>query len=194
MSSEVIIRQIREDAEKKIRSVREDAEKRRDEILNMALEEAELGSAALISEKKREFSEEERRLLSLTRLEANRLVREAKEEGIEKCILEAEKRLDNIYSDEKYPEILRKLIEEGANETGDGEVYVIARREDQRIVSEIISVYENIRLSDETITSTGVIIYSKNPEIRIDQTFRERLKRQKKQLIHDTAMMLYGRI
>ncbi|UUX92650.1 V-type ATP synthase subunit E [Methanoplanus endosymbiosus] len=194
MSAEAIMQEIRREAEERVAAVKKEAEEKNREIINEARREAEAEYAAVMKEGLREIREEERRLISLANLEANELVRQIKEKGISNCFSEAERILSEISSSGNYPAILARLIEEGKAAIGEDELFVLTRREDRELVKGLIPAFNGLNMDDVEIRDAGVVLRSARLNIRIDQTFPERLKRLKKRLTHDTAVMLYDRV
>jgi len=194
MSSEKIILEIRREAEERVAAIRKETEEGVQNIIDEAQKEAGAGYAAAMKKGIGEIREEERRLISLAGLEANELVRETKEKGISDCFSEADKRLSDISSSVNYPAILAGLIEEGKKAVGGDELIILTRREDLETVNGIIAGEKCLSSGEGETRDAGVIVLSEKLNVRIDQTFPERLKRMKKRLTHDTAVMLYGRI
>ena len=179
------------EAEERIAVIRKEAEERAKAITGEAEKEAKAGYDAVMKAGLKEIREDKRRLISLANMDARAVVRETKEKGIANCFFEAERRISEISSSGNYPLVLAMLINEAKLEAGESRVAAAVRREDRDLVNALVPDINGLYLSDEEIRDAGVVVYADELNVRIDQTFSERMKRMKKKLTHDTAMMLY---
>lgn len=194
MSSEAIIEEIRREAEERVAAVRKETEERKKAIREEAEKEAKAGYDAVMKAGLKEIRDEKRRQISLANMQAREVVRKAKEKGIANCFFEAERRISEISSSGNYPPVLALLINEAKKEAGESRIAAAVRREDRDLVTALIPDINGLYLSDEEIRDAGVVVYADEGNIRIDQTFSGRMKRMKKKLAHETAMMLYDRL
>jgi|Deesub1362A_J573_1020465.scaffolds.fasta_scaffold00261_4 V/A-type H+-transporting ATPase subunit E len=164
MGLDELIEDIRKDTEQKRDEILKKAREEADEILKKAREEADRILKIGEEDAKRLAESERRERISSARLQAGRIVAEAREEVVERAIARMWEFLAELKKRDEYREFLKNVIEQGRKELG-GDVKVSASPEDFEI---IMSLAPDAELS-EFDTKGGVVLTS--GKVWIDSTF-----------------------
>jgi len=194
---EKIIAKIEDDAKAEVERILNEAKAQAAEIRSEAEAKAKAKKAEIISRGKREAEQERARIVANAKLRARRTLLDAKEEVIKEAFSRAEKALADVAKEERYPEILKKLILE-AIETIGGDVEILARKEDKKILSKSFlqditkEAKVKVTLAKDTISSIGgVVVRSKDGKAEVDNTFETRLERISAELRSSVAKVLF---
>jgi len=196
MSMETIIARIKADTDAEVDRIRTEAEERRKAINDAAQIEADREYDRTIAEGRRTIKVVTSRILSQAVMDARRMVREEREKGIALCLSEAEKELNYRIQTTEYERILRNLIQEGIDDLGVDEGFVIPTERDRRLVQSILSTsperYGKFVVNPECVLSTGgVVIRSRDGKITLDNTIEARIERSRNDLVYIVAKVLY---
>ncbi len=194
---EKIIAKIEEDARAEAERILSEAKAQAEGIRKEAEAKAQARKAEIISRGKREAEQERARIVANAKLRARKALLDAKEEVIKEAFSRAEKALADVAKEERYPEILKKLILE-AIETLGGDVEILARKEDKKILSKSFlqeiarEAKVKVTLAKDTISSIGgVVVRSKDGSAEVDNTFETRLERISAELRSSVAKVLF---
>ncbi len=192
-----IIARIEEDAKAEVERILKDARTKAEEIRKEAEIKARARREEIVSRGRREAEQERARIVANAKLRARKALLDAKEEVIREAFTRAEKALAEVAKGERYPEILKRLILE-AIETIGGDVEVVAREEDKKILSRSFlqevarEAKVKVTLADDTISSIGgVVVRSRDGRTEVDNTFETRLERIKGELRSSVARVLF---
>ena len=194
---EKIIARIEADARAEAERILSEARAQAESIRREAEAKAGVRKAEIISRGRREAEQERARIVANAKLRARKALLDAKEEVIREAFSRAEKALAEVAKEERYPGILKRLILE-AIETIGGDVEVLARKEDRKILSKSFlqeiakQAKVKVTLAEETISSAGgVVVRSRDGRAEVDNTFETRLERIKSELRSSVAKVLF---
>jgi len=165
-----IIEDIEQETQQRRAEILEDARAQAEDILKRAEAEKERFATEYEEEARRLALSERRERLSGARLEARRVVVEAKEDAVKQAIDRLWEALEELRGSSEYEHMLKSAIEQGINELG-GSCVVHAARDDLEKVRELAAAYPNLVVSDELLDSRGgVVLVSADGGIRVDNT------------------------
>ncbi|NOZ58255.1 MAG: V-type ATP synthase subunit E [Euryarchaeota archaeon] len=194
---EKIIARIEEDARAEVDRIMSDARAKAEEIKKEAELRARAKKEEILSSGRREAEQERARIVANAKLRARKALLDAKEEVIREAFSRAREELAKVAGEERYGEILKKLILE-AIETIGGDVEIVARKEDKKILSKSFlqeisrEAGVKVTLAKDTISSIGgVVVRSKDGKAEVDNTFETRLERISSELRSSVAKVLF---
>lgn len=155
---------------------------------------AQAAYVAISADGRREAMARRRKLLAQAELAARGGVREVREEGIGRCFSGAKKHLSNLPHTPAYPDVLRRLIAEGQETVGPGELQVLFREEDQDAAETALVAFPDVTgalLREEAIDRSGGGIVVTCLSHRCDQRFSARFERMREHLTRETARILF---
>lgn len=192
-----IIARIEEDARAEVERILSEAKAQAEEIRSEAEAKAKTEKAEIISRGKREAEQERARIIANAKLRARKALLDAKEEVIKEAFSRAEKALEEVTKEERYPGILKKLILEATESIG-GDVEILARKEDRKILNRSFlaevsrEAKVKVALAKDTISSIGgVVVRGKDGRAEVDNTFETRLERVSSELRSSVAKVLF---
>lgn len=195
----LITDKILEDSESEINEIKGRAEKEASKILNEAKGRATEIRETILKEGKREAEQERKRIIADAVIKARKKKLEAREEVISKTFEEGEERIKKILKRKDYSKILENLIQESAIEIGGGDLVVILRDDDKRLV-ELDKIARDLKekvkitgmkLSKDSIASPGVIVRTKDGRVEVDNTLETRMRRMRNDLRLKVAKVLF---
>jgi vacuolar-type H+-ATPase subunit E/Vma4 len=197
MSMEKVIERIRVDSSRQASEIISSSKKEAEELLSASLTEAAAEQSRIRESGRKETASRVAQILAQGRLEAREIMRSAREELIARCFAKAEEELGRLPDTPIYTTILERLMLEGIDLIGGDEVWLMVNQRDQQLIEEIAGKftrqYPAIRISDQCLRSgAGIVIRSSSGKISVDNTFNARLLRMKKDLVFDTAEILFG--
>jgi len=136
-----------------------------------------------------------RKIHAKAHLAARTEIRNAREDGIALCFGRARRELSALPATPAYAGVLQRLIAEGQEIVGPGDVGVLYREEDEAAVCEALTVYPDIvaaLLREEATDRGGGGIVVTCQSHRCDQRFSARCERMRERLTRETARILYG--
>lgn len=196
MSVDAIIHRIREEAEKEVRAIRAEESCDVSNIRTRAEQDADSAYNHRISEGQREIRQYIASQQSKTRIEANRTVREAKEEIINHCFSEVSGYLTSIRTQKEYPGLFQCLLKECAENLGHEDILVHVHPDDRPLAEHsILALNEEgyfLWLSDRDIlTSGGVICERVSDLVSIDNTMETRFSRMEREMVIAASQILF---
>jgi len=194
---EKIIAKIEEDAKAEADKIISEAKAQAEEIRKEAEAKAKAKREEILSRGRREAEQERARIVANAKLKARKAVLDAREEVIKEAFSKAQEALAKIAKEERYPEILKKLVLEAVDTIG-ADVEVLARKEDKKIFTKAFlkeiekEAKVKVTLAKETISSIGgVVVRSKDGRSEVDNTFETRLERISSELRRKVAKVLF---
>lgn len=204
-----------QEVEKITSKILEEAKAKGAEIINQGkrdaeaiVEEAKVRSKAaedrILKEGARDAEQRKKRLVADATIKARKKKLDAREDIINEAFRRAEINLANIANSSKYPSILENLALEACLGVGDGDIEIITRKEDAKILEEKFPKLEkalkekgiNVRLSlsKESTNELGVIARSGDGRVEVSNTLESRLERIKPSLRLEVAKILLSEL
>ena len=191
-SVDVLCKKIIEDAQGQADAVITRARAKAAEELSLVRQEAEKMQQRLLREASQRAEGEQRKILSMVKLEIKRLYLSARQKVREKVFQQAVRGQEELRKSGNYPERLKKLAAEAIYVLELSEVEVYLGEEEYRLLGEkfaqSLSDYtrdafqKNVGVMvfpDSAIREAGVIVKSKDKHIIFDNTFSARFRRKK---------------
>lgn len=196
MTYEAIINRIRSEADNEVRAIEAEAACELTDIRNLAEQKAEDAYNHRMSEGWREIRQYIASQQSKTRIEAKRLVREAKEDMLQQSFTKTSRYLKDIRKSDTYPVILRRLLDECVLNLGTADLLISVHPADRDIVREIIDEYRkegySISLSTQPVDTDGGVIGERvSDRVIIDNTIEARFSRMHRDLIVAASEILF---
>jgi V/A-type H+-transporting ATPase subunit E len=206
---------VEQEVEKITSKILEEAKAKGAEIINQGkrdaeaiVEEAKVRSKAaedrILKEGARDAEQRKKRLVADATIKARKKKLDAREDIINEAFRRAEINLANIANSSKYPSILENLALEACLGVGDGDIEIITRKEDAKILEEKFPKLEkalkekgiNVRLSlsKESTNELGVIARSGDGRVEVSNTLESRLERIKPSLRLEVAKILLSEL
>ena len=186
MSAEKIIEQIKKDSQKEIKKIKTESEKKKKEIIDQAKKEGKLEAEKIREEGKKEAENTKKILISQANQKASRKKMQAREEIIEKCFREAEKKLLNIKGTE-YQRIVENLIKKSMEKISGEKIVYMSRKEDKKIAEKL-----DLKVAGKIEAVGGIVLSSSDGKITIDNTFEGIIKREKSEIRNRVGKILFS--
>lgn len=166
--------EIIEDIEQETQQIRakilEEGRAQADAILKDAEREKEKLILSYEEEAKRLAASERRERLSSARLDARRMIVEAREEVVQRAIHQLWDALESLRDSPEYQDMLRRALHQGVEELG-GSATVYAAPHDLEKVKALAAEFPNLVVSDEPLESRGgVVLVSSDGNVRFENT------------------------
>ncbi|MFH1722815.1 MAG: V-type ATP synthase subunit E family protein [Candidatus Altiarchaeota archaeon] len=173
-------------AEKEISAIKNASEHQESSILSDARNKAKEIKAEALSEGKARAESERRGALASARLEAKRILNQAREEAVNENLNEIREVLSQIRDDNRYPKILQNLVDEGLKELGDDSTVYVNKGDEKLVKAK--------KISEKEIESVGgVIIESSDGRIRVDSTIDSLFHQKTEYLRRQIFSELFGK-
>ncbi|NLV26813.1 MAG: hypothetical protein GXY48_06570 [Methanomicrobiales archaeon] len=196
MTVDAIISRIEKEVEEEIQAIRNEEYCEITNIRNLAEQKAEDAYNHRISEGWREIRQLVASGESRTRIDAQRKVREAREELISDCFEETRNQLRTIRRSDKYPVLLKNLLSDCIESLGNTEIVLFVHSDDRKIALDIINSLnkEGYSLSlspDPVLTDGGVICERVSDKVIIDNTVEARFSRMQRDMVITASSILF---
>jgi len=196
MSVETIINRIREEAETEIQAIRTEEAREVAAIRARAEQSAENAYNNRMAEGQREIRQLIASRESRTRIDAKRIVRQAREDVLNRCFDEVSAYLKTVRTRAEYPEFVHAMLEDSARNLGQSDIAVIVHPDDRSLAEECISRINkegfSLFLSDEQInTDGGVVCMRVADRVVIDNTVEVRFVRLEREMIVAASGILF---
>ena len=195
MGAEEIIARIRADAAAEAERIRLKADDEEARIRREGEAAAAREYAAICEAGGREAKARHRKILARAHLSARTAVREAREAGIAQSFGAAQHELSALPGTPDYAMVLQRLIAEGQEIVGPGDVRVLYREEDADAVRIALAGSPGITaavLREPPMDGAGGGVVVTCRSHRCDQRFFARCARMRERLTRETARILYG--
>lgn len=188
-SSEILLKEIREQSKAEAEAIIEQAEKESNRILKEAKVEAEKIRSEILHKAEVQASRIRKKILSGVHLEVKKQTLYAREEIMSRIFEKVEEKLEKFRLTKTYLPFLKKLIIEGVLALELNATKVIAGNVEKKILDrKFLSKIEreirehegkNVKLSllNETLTESGVILVSSDGRMRFDNRLSTRMHR-----------------
>ncbi len=171
MSLETVVEDIRDEARARAEEIRAEADERADEIIADAEADAEEIREEREAEVEREISQEREQRLSSAKLEAKQARLGARRDVLEDVHADVEEAIADLEGDRRE-ELTRELLDAAAEEFDDGaELRVYGRAEDQSLIEDILTEYDDATFAGEQECLGGVVVESEASRVRVNNTF-----------------------
>ncbi|WXG45984.1 MAG: V-type ATP synthase subunit E family protein [Candidatus Atabeyarchaeum deiterrae] len=183
-----IEKRIMDEAEEKAREITKEAEKARKQILEDKRKEGEIEADKITRSGTEEADSLKRQKAAEARLKAKQIIIAAREDLINEAILKTKEKLHGLTSSREYIDVLGKLIEEGAEGLGGGELEVVVAGKGTKVSVDLASIAKRVEKSTGKSTAIklaqgasssigGAIVRKADGSIMIDNTFEGRIER-----------------
>lgn len=122
--------------------------------------------------------------------EARELLYKKRTEIIDSVFDRVAARLEDYLKTPEYSKKLKKLINEGLNEVGDGDIHVFVDSNDMACAKEVLKENKGGFVIEESIEplSGGCIVMNKTNGLLADHSFKSRLERQRRGFLEYSRM------
>jgi len=186
MSAEKIIEQIKKDSQKEINQILKDAEKEAKIIIATAKEEATKQVEKISADGKIQSENITKIHVSKANQDMKREIMNAREKIIDECFVKAHHKLSTL-SEQKYKNIVRKLMREGQKKLSGDCTVKTSRPIDKQIAKDL-----GLQISGSVESSSGIILMSNDGRIQLDHTFDGILKREKEKIRIKVGKLLFS--
>jgi len=171
MSLDTVVEDIRDEARARADEIRSEADERAEEIIAEAEADAEDIRADREAEVEREIEQEREQRLSSAKLEAKQARLSARRDVLEDVHADVESAVAEI-DGERREELTRTLLSAAVSEFDDGaEISVYGRSEDESLIEDILTDYDDATFAGERECLGGVVVESEASRVRVNNTF-----------------------
>jgi V/A-type H+-transporting ATPase subunit E len=171
MSLDTVVEDIRDEARARADEIRAEADERADEIIADAEGDAEAIREDRESEVEREIEQLREQRLSSAKLEAKQARLSARRDVLEDVHSEVEQAIADLEG-ERREELTRSLLAAAVDEFDDGaDLRVHGRSEDQSLIEDILTDYDDATFADTHECLGGVVVESDASRVRVNNTF-----------------------
>lgn len=193
MAVEDILRALEEKTAAQIEAIQAEALQRVAEITSEVDRDAERTRRLKLKKIEDAVRSEATAIVYSASLKAKNELIKAQEETVDEAFRMAEKRLTELHRDERYPEVLGRLLD-GALEYFEGEVALQVRPDDRERVEEMLRQRQRpFRILDTPLeASGGLVASSPGGEVVVLNTFDSRLEKARDRLRLAISSTLFG--
>jgi len=170
MSLKTVVEDIRDEARARAEKIQADGEERADGIIAEAEADAEEIREEREAEVEREIAQEREQRLSSAKLEAKQARLGARRDVLEDVHDDVEAAIADLEGDRRE-ELTRELLAAAAEEFGDNELRIYGRAEDQSLIEDILTEYDDATFAGERECLGGVVVESEASRVRVNNTF-----------------------
>jgi len=186
MSVEKIIEQIKKDSNNVVEQILKESEKQATKIVNNAISKAKKESREILTNGKKQSESIKKILVSKENQNSKRKIIKVRESIIEDCFEKAQRKLLKL-EDEKYKQLITKLIKNGSKKLGGKCTVKTSRDIDKKIADEL-----GIKVTEKIDATGGIILKSINGKITLDNTFEGILEREKDRIRIKVGKLLFS--
>jgi len=171
MTLETVVEDIKEQARARAEEIREDAEADAERIRSEAEADAEEIREEILADAEKQIAQEREQKLSSAKLEAKQARLEARREVLQSVRADVEQEVADL-SGEDREELTDALLTVAAEEFGsDASVSVYGRGDDQSLIEDLLTEYENYEYAGEYDCLGGIVAESDQSRVRVKNTF-----------------------
>lgn len=191
MSLDTVVEDIRNEARERAKEIRSEGDARADQIIS----EAESDADEIIAEQEREteqaIAQEREQKLSSAKLEAKQKRLEARRDVLQDVRSSVEDSIATLEGDDRE-ELTRELLDAASEEFDDGDtVRVYGKPEDDALLTDIVSDYDNYEYAGEYDCLGGVVVESDQSRVRVNNTFDSILESVWEDNLQDISKRLF---
>jgi V/A-type H+-transporting ATPase subunit E len=191
MSLDTVVEDIRNEARERAKEIRTEGDARADEIIS----EAESDADEIIAEQEREteqaIAQEREQKLSSAKLEAKQKRLEARRDVLQDVRSSVEDSIATLEGDDRK-ELTRELLDAASEEFDTGDtVRVYGKPEDDALLTDIVSDYDNYEYAGEYDCLGGVVVESEQSRVRVNNTFDSILESVWEDNLQDISKRLF---
>lgn len=209
MSLDTVVEDIRNEARERAKEIRSEGDARADQIIS----EAESDADEIIAEQEREteqaIAQEREQKLSSAKLEAKQKRLEARRDVLQDVRSSVEDSIATLEGDDRE-ELTRELLDAASEEFEDNEglspsdhssgqepredgdtVRVYGKPEDDALLTDIVSDYDNYEYAGEYDCLGGVVVESDQSRVRVNNTFDSILESVWEDNLQDISKRLF---
>ncbi|HIH69390.1 V-type ATP synthase subunit E [Methermicoccus shengliensis] len=187
-----IIEDIEQETQQRRAKILEEGKAQADAILKDAEREKEKLILSYEEEARRLAASERRERLSSARLDARRMIVEAREEVVQRAIHQLWDVLESLRDSPEYQEMLRRAIQQGVRELG-GSATVYAAPHDLEKVKAIAAEFPSLVVSDEPLESRGgVVLVSPDGSVRFENTLESLVEEKMESIRLEVYNHIFG--
>ena len=171
MSLDTVVEDIRDEARARAEEIRDDAEERAEEIIFEAETDAQSIRDEREVEVEREIDQEREQKLSSAKLQAKQARLSARRDVLEDVHDDVEQAVADLEGDRRE-KLTHELFSAAADEFDDGSALSVhGRAEDQALIEDILTDYDDATFAGTTECLGGVVVESENSRVRVNNTF-----------------------
>ncbi|GGN91621.1 V-type ATP synthase subunit E [Haloarcula pellucida] len=170
MSLDTVVEDIRDEARARADEIREAADERAEEIISEAEADADLIREEREAEVDREIEQEREQRLSSAKLEAKQARLGARRDVLQDVREDVEQAIADLEGDRRE-ELTRSLISAAVEEFDDDSLQVYGRADDQDLIEDILTDYDDAEFAGEYDCLGGVVVESEASRVRVNNTF-----------------------
>ena len=171
MSLETVVEDIREEARARAEEIKNDGEQQAEEILAEAEADAEALFEEREAEVEREIEQEREQALSSANLEAKQQRLSARRDVLQDVREEVEAELAALSGDRRETLTQELLVAAAEEFDADDEVEVFGRAEDETLLKDVASEFDNVTYGGEYDCLGGVVVEGAATRVRVNNTF-----------------------
>ncbi|MDS0278595.1 V-type ATP synthase subunit E [Halomicroarcula sp. S1AR25-4] len=170
MSLDTVVEDIRDEARARADEIREAADERAEEIISEAEADADQIREEREAEVDREIEQEREQRLSSAKLEAKQARLGARRDVLQDVREDVEQAIADLEGDRRE-ELTRSLISAAVEEFDDDSLQVYGRADDQDLIEDILTDYDDAEFAGEYDCLGGVVVESEASRVRVNNTF-----------------------
>ena len=171
MSLDTVVEDIRDEARARAEEIRSEGDERAEEILAEAEADAEAIRGEREAEVEREIDQEREQRLSSAKLEAKQARLGARRDVLEDVYDDVEQAIADLEGDRREA-LTQELLSAAAAEFDDGaQLRVYGRAEDQSLIEDILTDYDDATFAGTRECLGGVVVESEASRVRVNNTF-----------------------
>ncbi|QIO20977.1 V-type ATP synthase subunit E [Haloarcula sp. JP-L23] len=170
MSLDTVVEDIRDEARARADEIREEADERAEEIISEAEADADQIREEREAEVDREIEQEREQRLSSAKLEAKQARLGARRDVLQDVHEDVEQAIADLEGDRRE-ELTRSLISAAVEEFDGDSLQVYGRADDQDLIEDILTDYDDAEFAGEYDCLGGVVVESEASRVRVNNTF-----------------------
>jgi len=171
MSLDTVVEDIRDEARARAEEIRADADERAEEIVSKAEADADEIREEREADVEREIAQEREQRLSSAKLQAQQARLSARRDVLEDVRADVERAIADLEGDRRE-KLTRSLLDAAVDEFDEGaELRVYGRAEDESLIEDILTEYDDATFAGETECLGGVVVESDASRVRVNNTF-----------------------
>ncbi len=196
MSLEAIEERILHDARVEAETVLNKAKEEAKEIIRTATFQAENARTLLLRSEEIKTEISCNQILSQARMDSRKMVREARDACVEKCLTLAKEHLEMVRTSPGYPGIFQHLLEEGLEILDVRNAEITVHPADRQLGMDLLDFFARegviLTLSEERLEGLGgVVLRAPDLKVEVNNTFEARQERLQRALLIEISGMLF---
>lgn len=193
MAIDDILRALDEECEQTIAEIKEKAVEQAKQIIAEAEQKAEAARVEAVEKEKEKIASEAAEIVNMARLQAKKIQSEAAEKAVEKVFEDFEKWLLGLKGDERKL-LLRKILENVIDSYKfPGSVVIKARKEDVKIVEDLLrEAAKDAEVIPSNNFKGGIIVSDPEEKTILNGSYEVLIEKARKELRSEVFSELFG--